>query len=65
MSDPVALAGTIGTWAAVALAILALVGIIGPLLIWQASRDQRGILLSTLSLTAVVMSLKDNGRAEI
>jgi len=40
-SDPVALAGTIGTWAAVVIALLALVAVLGPILVWAASRTQR------------------------
>ncbi|KAG7008493.1 hypothetical protein G7Y79_00005g016340 [Physcia stellaris] len=35
------IAGVIGTWAAAFIAILALVGIIGPILIWRASRTER------------------------
>ena len=34
-------AGVIGTWVAAFIAIVALVGIIGPILIWRASRTER------------------------
>jgi hypothetical protein len=40
-SDPVALAGTIGTWAAVLIALLALIAVLGPILVWAASRTER------------------------
>ncbi len=35
------LAGVIGTWMAAGIAIIALAGIIGPILIWRASRTER------------------------
>ncbi|KAK4448666.1 hypothetical protein QBC34DRAFT_406558 [Podospora aff. communis PSN243] len=40
-SDRVALAGTIGTWAAVLIALLALVAVFGPILVWAAARTER------------------------
>jgi hypothetical protein len=40
-SDRVSLAGTIGTWAAVFVALVALIAVIGPVLIWAASRTER------------------------
>ena len=39
--DSLDLAGVIGTWVAAFFAIVALVGIIGPILIWRASRTDR------------------------
>src|ERR1700709_2226059 len=41
MSDPLNLAGVIGTWVAVGLALLALVGILGPLLVLRQIRSER------------------------
>ena len=41
MSDPVNIAGVIGTWVAVFFAILALVGIVGPLLLIYQTRSER------------------------
>jgi hypothetical protein len=35
------IAGVVGTWVAASLAIIALVGIVGPILIWRASRTER------------------------
>jgi hypothetical protein len=40
-SDPADLAGTIGTWAAVLIALLALVAVLGPILVWAASRTEQ------------------------
>ena len=39
--DKVALTGTIGTWVAVFLALLALVAVIGPVLVWLAARTEK------------------------
>ena len=39
--DKVALTGTIGTWVAVVLALLALIVVIGPVLVWAAARTER------------------------
>ncbi|KAF2645198.1 hypothetical protein P280DRAFT_531169 [Massarina eburnea CBS 473.64] len=41
MGETTDLVSTIGTWIAAALAIIALVGVIGPLLVWRASRTER------------------------
>ena len=38
--DPLDLAGVIGTWAAVGLAVVALVGIVGPLLLFREKRSE-------------------------
>ncbi|PVH91858.1 hypothetical protein DM02DRAFT_702588 [Periconia macrospinosa] len=40
-SDRVSLAGTVGTWVAAFLALIALVAIIGPVMIWAAARTER------------------------
>lgn len=40
-SDRVSLASTIGTWVAVFLALVALIAVIGPVLIWAAARTER------------------------
>ncbi len=42
-------AGVIGTWVAAFVAIVALVGIIGPILIWRASRTERHRALAAVS----------------
>lgn len=39
--DKVALTGTIGTWVAVVLALIALIAVIGPVLVWAAARTER------------------------
>ena len=39
--DKVALTGTIGTWVAVFLALLALIAVVGPVLVWAAARTER------------------------
>ena len=39
--DKIGLAGTIGTWVAVFLALLALIAVVGPVLVWLASRSER------------------------
>lgn len=41
MSSTTDLVGAIGTWVAVILAIIALFGVLGPLLVWRASRTVR------------------------
>lgn len=46
--DKISLAGTIGTWVAVFLAILALIGVVGPVLVWRASRTERQVALKTV-----------------
>ena len=42
------IAGVIGTWVAATVAILALVGIIGPILIWRASRTKRHLAIAAI-----------------
>ena len=42
------IASVIGTWVAALVAILALVGIIGPVLIWRASRTERHLAISAI-----------------
>ena len=42
------IASVIGTWVAAFVAILALVGIIGPVLIWRASRTEQHLAISTI-----------------
>ena len=39
--DPLDLAGVIGTWAAVELVVVALFGIVGPLLLFKEKRSER------------------------
>jgi hypothetical protein len=41
MADSLNVASTIGTWVAVLVGLIALAGVIGPFLIWQASRTER------------------------
>ena len=41
MADSTNLAGVIGTWVAVALALIALLGIVGPVLVWRAVRAEK------------------------
>ena len=43
------IAGVIGTWVAATVAILALVGIIGPILIWRASRTKRHLAIAAIN----------------
>jgi len=43
-------AGVIGTWVAVGIALIALVGIVGPLLVWRASRTERHRALAAIGL---------------
>lgn len=45
------IAGVIGTWVAAFIAIVALVGIIGPILIWRASRTERHKALAAAANT--------------
>ena len=42
------IASVIGTWIAAFVAILALVGVIGPVLIWRASRTERNLAISAI-----------------
>lgn len=53
--DKISLAGTIGTWVAVFIGILALVGVVGPVLVWRASRTE-----SQVALKAVDSGLAEN-----
>jgi hypothetical protein len=46
MSDPVGLAGTIGTWVAVFLVIVALAGILPAYLLYQKSKTERAQALA-------------------
>lgn len=48
MASGTDIASTIGTWVAAFLAIVALVGIVGPLLVWRASRTERNRALAAL-----------------
>jgi hypothetical protein len=48
MSSPTDIASAIGTWATVAVALVALGGIAGPILVWRASRTARNIAISAL-----------------
>src|SRR5271170_643745 len=41
MVDNLDLAGVIGTWVAVAFAVIALVGIVGPFLVWRETTSER------------------------
>lgn len=50
------LAGTIGTWVAVFCAIVALIGVVGPFVVWRASRTEKQI-----ALKAVDTDLAENG----
>ena len=45
------IAGVVGTWVAAFFAIVALVGIIGPILIWRASRTERHKALAAVANT--------------
>ena len=42
-------ASVIGTWVAAFVAILALVGIIGPILIWRASTTERHLAIAAIN----------------
>lgn len=46
------IAGVVGTWVAAGLAIIALVGIVGPILVWRASRTDRHKALDALEKTS-------------
>ncbi|KAH7471345.1 hypothetical protein FOMA001_g13595 [Fusarium oxysporum f. sp. matthiolae] len=48
MSDKLNLAGVIGTWVAASVAIVALIGIVGPILVWKASRTERHQALAAI-----------------
>lgn len=48
MANSWSIAGTIGTWVAVILAILALTAIIGPILVWRASKTKKQQALDAL-----------------
>jgi hypothetical protein len=48
MSSSTDIASAIGTWATVAVALVALGGIAGPILVWRASRTARNIAISAL-----------------
>ncbi|KAK5112678.1 hypothetical protein LTR85_011189 [Meristemomyces frigidus] len=48
MASGTDLASTIGTWIAAFLAIVALVGVVGPLLVWRASKGSRNKALAAL-----------------
>lgn len=48
MSDGTDLAGAIGTWVAVGVALIALLGVVAPLLVWRASRTERSRALAAL-----------------
>ncbi|KAJ5761596.1 hypothetical protein N7533_003635 [Penicillium manginii] len=54
--DKIGLAGTISTWVAALLAIVALLGVVGPLLIWRANRTER-----QMALKAVDSELAEHG----
>jgi len=41
MVDNLDLAGVIGTWVAVGFAVVALVGIVGPILVWRKTTSER------------------------
>ena len=43
-----AIAGTVGTWVAVAIGLIALIGIVGPLLILLGSRTEKHRILSAI-----------------
>ncbi|MCJ1390457.1 hypothetical protein MMC18_003316 [Xylographa bjoerkii] len=46
--DPLNLAGVIGTWAAVGLALVALIGIVGPLILLREKRSERHEALNSI-----------------
>lgn len=48
MSDGTDIASTIGTWLAVLLASIALLGVVGPLLLWRAAKSTRNKALNSL-----------------
>ena len=48
MADGVDLAGVIGTWAAVFLALIALFGVVAPILLIRRSRSERQVALSSI-----------------
>ena len=48
MAESWEIAGTIGTWVAVGVAVVALIGIVGPVLIWLSSRTRRHKILDSI-----------------
>lgn len=56
MGDATDLAGAIGTWVAVGLAMVALLGVLAPFLVWRASRTDR-----SKALIALDAGLADSG----
>lgn len=48
MAEPIDIASAIGTWVAVGLAVLALVAIVVPLLVWRASKSARSRAINAL-----------------
>ncbi|KAI1469337.1 uncharacterized protein F4812DRAFT_470341 [Daldinia caldariorum] len=48
MSEVVDLAGVIGTWVGAGVGVIALIGIVGPVLIWLASRTERQQTLNAM-----------------
>ena len=48
MADSLELASTIGTWVGAGVGVLALIGIIGPALIWYASTRDRQKMLNAI-----------------
>ena len=52
--DPLSLAGVIGTWVAVGLTVVALVGIVGPLILF---RERSGANATKLSIPSIARTL--------
>ena len=48
MDDRWSIAGTIGTWVAVGVALIALIGIVGPVLIWLGARTEKHKILRSI-----------------
>src|SRR6186713_2381050 len=49
MDNQVDVVATVGTWVAAGVAIIALIGVAGPILVWRASRTERHRALDALS----------------
>jgi hypothetical protein len=49
MAQSTDIASVVGTWVAAGVAIIALLGVVGPLLIWRASRTERNRAIDLLT----------------
>jgi hypothetical protein len=49
MTQSTEIGSLVGTWVAAGVAIIALLGIVGPMLVWRASRSERNKAIDLLS----------------